>query len=1412
MKKIIKQILAVFLATVIVLGMFSLNYMKTSATQEKKQDVTYSSTTALGEILTNSMEEKSPENDSYYIREVVVDGLTARVTLCAPDSSRLVVAIYNESTGIMITSGYTNVDSRTETVEIELGSCSMPDFFLVKAFILTADNMPVCKNYESLLYTQAYQEFLSKTVFDFDPEKVINLDYGYQNNFAVVSDEAKKIEQSSDENIIIKNDYENGEYCFNNSDSNLQSLKPNDILYFVYGDGTEDYILTKVGEINVTGDTVTIIADDEFEISEFFCYIKLDTDETVYESEAHSTVSTMSVEERNVRVFDNHSMEHKIAIEKEFEDEDSKNFKVSFLGELGIKFYLQFYYDVELFGEDYYELTHSITTTFSGTIDTKVLAKKECEPLILFKGGIPVYAGVEAEICFSLKFIFAAEVTASGGIEIKMVNGSRKVCGLSEEDLSKEPSIVLKFEIEGKLSVDMIPSISVGFRILKYFTVGLEASVDFNISAAIKDSVDFDVGDFEFQNDTIHNCFICIGGECVVTASIDLKISYGLYKKNQKNLLDFNFLSVETELGKFYISFVSIGDNNVSFAGFGWGECPNIKYKATYTVFDQDGDIIKGAEISDGTNTLVTDSDGKTYAYYNEGKYTYTVACDGYLVDETKSPGFFTVSEHTVNVNIYMKKESDDDLDTGDDSINESGVSSSGVCGDNLTWTLYNDGEIVISGTGKMYDYYSSSSIPWNSLKQNIKKITIKDGVESVGNISFKSCSNAEIAKIPGSVERIGQSSFAYCENLTTVTISNGVKSIAAWAFEHCPKLDSIAIPDSVTDLGSAVFDGCSGLKSAVIGNGVTKIWDDAFYGCLSLETVKIGSSVKEIANSAFKSCHALTNVTIPSNVEKIGQSAFAYCENLKTVTISSGVKSIDAWAFEHCPKLDSIAIPDSVTDLGSAVFDGCSGLKSAVIGNGVTKIWDDAFYGCLSLETVKIGSSVKEIANSAFKSCHALTNVTIPSNVEKIGQSAFAYCENLKTVTISSGVKSIDAWAFEHCPKLDSIAIPDSVTDLGSAVFDGCSGLKSAVIGNGVTKIWDDAFYGCLSLETVKIGSSVKEIANSAFKSCHALTNVTIPSNVEKIGQSAFAYCENLKNVTISSGVKSIDAWAFEYCEKLESVVIPNTIEYIGQDAFKHCGNISNVYYSGSKSQWDTISISSGNNDILNSTINYNYSPQNVISTLSVDLETCSVSRIETNQNQIITADNTIRGNGYVVLVFKTNSKDLSNENLLYIDQKQAEEDELLFNISPKSNDAQMVIVSGVFKNGICSYYAFCNALVSIKNNDGSKTINYGETLHLTAITSNMPADAKIYWYIDGVKKGEGETFNVNFENGTKTVEVKLVDSNGNVLKNESGNEITDSESVTVKGGFFQKIISFFKNLFGINRTVVQAIFKSVL
>ena len=127
------------------------------------------------------------------------------------------------------------------------------------------------------------------------------------------------------------------------------------------------------------------------------------------------------------------------------------------------------------------------------------------------------------------------------------------------------------------------------------------------------------------------------------------------------------------------------------------------------------------------------------------------------------------------------------------------------------------------------------------------------------------------------------------------------------------------------------------------------------------------------------------------------------------------------------------------------------------------------------------------------------------------------------------------------------------------------------------------------------------------------------------------------------------------------------------------------------------------------------------------------------------------------------------------------------------------------------CGFRRVVDSAIKIRNNSGSKTINYGETLKLTAIVTNKPSNAKIYWYVDGVKKGEGEVFNVNFENGTKIITVKLVDSNGVVYQNANGDEIADSENVTINSGFFQKIISFFKNLFGINRTVVQTIFKGI-
>lgn len=110
----------------------------------------------------------------------------------------------------------------------------------------------------------------------------------------------------------------------------------------------------------------------------------------------------------------------------------------------------------------------------------------------------------------------------------------------------------------------------------------------------------------------------------------------------------------------------------------------------------------------------------------------------------------------------------------------------------------------------------------------------------------------------------------------------------------------------------------------------------------------------------------------------------------------------------------------------------------------------------------------------------------------------------------------------------------------------------------------------------------------------------------------------------------------------------------------------------------------------------------------------------------------------------------------------------------------------------------------IAIKNNTGVKVIGYGETLRLSAETKNTPAGCTVWWFVDGVKSGEGATFDVSPESGV-VVTVKLADSSGKIITDENGGEISNSQTVNVKSGFFQKLISFFKNLFGISRLVIN-------
>ena len=123
-------------------------------------------------------------------------------------------------------------------------------------------------------------------------------------------------------------------------------------------------------------------------------------------------------------------------------------------------------------------------------------------------------------------------------------------------------------------------------------------------------------------------------------------------------------------------------------------------------------------------------------------------------------------------------------------------------------------------------------------------------------------------------------------------------------------------------------------------------------------------------------------------------------------------------------------------------------------------------------------------------------------------------------------------------------------------------------------------------------------------------------------------------------------------------------------------------------------------------------------------------------------------------------------------------------------------------------------NIKITIRNNPGTVNLNYGDTIRLYADAENLPSNARIGWYVDdgstiSAKVSDDNTYCEITAKGTGTVTIaaKAVDANGNIMTDSQGNQIGDIQKINTKTSFWLKIVSFFKNLFGANRTTIQAL-----
>ena len=466
----------------------------------------------------------------------------------------------------------------------------------------------------------------------------------------------------------------------------------------------------------------------------------------------------------------------------------------------------------------------------------------------------------------------------------------------------------------------------------------------------------------------------------------------------------------------------------------------------------------------------------------------------------------------------------------------------------NLTWKLYEDGTLTISGTGAMKDYNNDDNPSPVYNNSDVKKIVIEDGVTSIGNSAFDSCRNLTSITIPDSVTSIRNGAFKNCTGLTSITIADGVTSIGAVAFYNCSSLTSIAIPDSVTSIGDSSFSNCESLitislscKSSLKRSNFGDQADLVSYTSHTLKkTAAKAATCSESGNKEYWTCehcgkYFLSDDTNPETAKAVEQSETVIPASHKLTKVEAKDATCaedgnkEYWTCEHCKKyfLSDDTNPETAkaVEQSETIIPALKHKNATTRGASEPTETEPGYSGdryCPDCDTVfEKGYTYWNEDNLTWKLYEDgtlnISGTGAMKDYDSDDSPATQKKDSVKKVVIEDDVTSIGDYAFWNCSNLTSITIPDSVTIIGNSAFNACSSLTSLTIPNSVTSIGEGAFYACSSLTSITIPDSVTRIGDYAFKNCSNLTSITIPDSVTSIGNSAFYGCSSLKTISLS-------------------------------------------------------------------------------------------------------------------------------------------------------------------------------------------------------------------------------------------------------------------------------------------------------
>lgn len=281
----------------------------------------------------------------------------------------------------------------------------------------------------------------------------------------------------------------------------------------------------------------------------------------------------------------------------------------------------------------------------------------------------------------------------------------------------------------------------------------------------------------------------------------------------------------------------------------------------------------------------------------------YEKLADAYMAVGNRNEAVNTLKlgyERTHSGNIKSKLD-ELSVKTGVDALIDGAVvKETGVCGDGLTYTLYDNGVTVVNGNGSIGDT-DYDSVIWRSKKAT--EVFLSEGVASIGKYAFRDCDTITCIHVPRSVSNISEWAFNDSDRLTAINVdpdNNYYTSVDGVLYNKektileaypCGKWGTYVLPYTVTEVRNWALAGCMKLRYIGVENG-----SESFLGNDGVLFTKDGKTL--VCYPAARSEHS-GKYQVPDSVEMIGAHAFYSCDELTVIIIPESVIYADYHAFE---------------------------------------------------------------------------------------------------------------------------------------------------------------------------------------------------------------------------------------------------------------------------------------------------------------------------------------------------------------------------------------------------------------------------------------------------------------------------------------------------------------------------------